>query len=478
MVAAPFAGGPRRRHWRPRAHACCCAAARPRTSSGTSPVETGASTLLWNRRYGGPEREVDAGVKAWAAEQGLTAASFQANLMFEPWTVRTGAGGPYKVFTPFWRACLDGAGAPAPAGRPGAPPGPGRGRGGQASRPATRSTAGGCSPAGRTGAPASPSTWQPGEAGARQRLEDFLDGPAEEYGTGRDIPGVEGTSRLSAHLRFGEISPFRIWHALREQLWARGAGRRRDLPLRTRLAGVLLAAALREPGAGHPELPARVRPLRLADAVGRRTRSLAAGPHRLSPGGRRHAPALADRLDAQPRPDGRRESSWSRTCWPTGGSARPGSGTRWWTPTPRATRRTGSGWPDPAPTPRRTSGSSTRSPRARSSTPAAATCASTSRSCPALDDKAIHEPWKADGAAAGYPDTDRRAAGVPGPGAGDLPAAQGRLRAGPPAGRPGTALPGTVAATEATRKARINRSGPFFSSSVAGTGFEPVTSGL
>ena len=34
-------------------------------------VETGATTLLWNRRYGGPERAVDAGVKAWAADQGL-----------------------------------------------------------------------------------------------------------------------------------------------------------------------------------------------------------------------------------------------------------------------------------------------------------------------------------------------------------------------------------------------------------------------
>ena len=49
------------------------------------------------------------------------------------------------------------------------------------------------------------------------RLEDFLDGPAADYGTGRDIPGVEGTSRLSPHLRFGEISPFRVWHALRER---------------------------------------------------------------------------------------------------------------------------------------------------------------------------------------------------------------------------------------------------------------------
>lgn len=59
-------------------------------------------------------------------------------------------------------------------------------------------------------------TWMPGE-GARRRLEDFLDGPVEEYGTGRDVPGVEGTSRLFPHLRFGEISPFRIWHALRER---------------------------------------------------------------------------------------------------------------------------------------------------------------------------------------------------------------------------------------------------------------------
>ena len=81
----------------------------PRTSSGTSPRRPAPRRCSWNRRYGGPEREVDAGVKAWAADQGLTAASFQANLMFEPWTVRTGAGGPYKVFTPFWRACLDGA---------------------------------------------------------------------------------------------------------------------------------------------------------------------------------------------------------------------------------------------------------------------------------------------------------------------------------------------------------------------------------
>lgn len=68
--------------------------------------ETGASHVLWNRRYGGPERAVDAGIKEWAAGAGIEAASFQASLLFEPWTITTGSGGPYKVFTPFWRACL------------------------------------------------------------------------------------------------------------------------------------------------------------------------------------------------------------------------------------------------------------------------------------------------------------------------------------------------------------------------------------
>ncbi len=88
-------------------------------------VETSADTLLWNRRYGGPERAVDAGLKSWATDEGMNATSFQANLMFEPWTVRTGSGGPYKVFTPFWKACLAGTEPRQPAGGPGPAAGPG-----------------------------------------------------------------------------------------------------------------------------------------------------------------------------------------------------------------------------------------------------------------------------------------------------------------------------------------------------------------
>jgi len=179
-------------------------------------AETGAQHMLWNRRYGGPERSLDADIKAWAAENGIEAASFQANLLFEPWTITTGSGGPYKVFTPYWRACTASGEPRPPLDAPARLPSP--------AVAGSKNHAGSGTLADWSLLPVSPdwssglaATWEPGEAGAHSRLEDFLDGPAQEYGTGREIPGVEGTSRLSPHLRFGEISPFRVWHELRRR---------------------------------------------------------------------------------------------------------------------------------------------------------------------------------------------------------------------------------------------------------------------
>lgn len=54
--------------------------------------------------------------------------------------------------------------------------------------------------------------WTPGEAGAKKRLEDFVD-KAGLYDEKRNLPSVEGSSFLSAHLHFGEISPAACWHA-------------------------------------------------------------------------------------------------------------------------------------------------------------------------------------------------------------------------------------------------------------------------
>jgi deoxyribodipyrimidine photo-lyase len=178
--------------------------------------ETAAASILWNRRYSLPERTVDASVKEWAAEHGVEATSFQANLLFEPWTVRTGSGGPYKVFTPFWRTCLAGTDPRMPLDAPQRLPAPAPATDG--SLPLSDSLhSWGLLPRRPDWSSGLAETWTPGEQGGKVRLEAFLDGPAEEYGTGRDKPGVEGTSRLSPHLRFGEVSPFRVWHALRER---------------------------------------------------------------------------------------------------------------------------------------------------------------------------------------------------------------------------------------------------------------------
>lgn len=168
---------------------------------------TGATHLLWNRRYGLPERTVDAAIKSWAAEHGIEAHSLQANLLFEPWTIRTGTGGPYKVFTAFWRACLATDGIreplPAPSTLPAPPACAGDNLGDWGLLPSSPDWSGGLA-----------AEWTPGEDGARRRLEEFLAGPVEDYGTGRNLPGIAGTSRLSPHLRFGEVSPFRVWREI------------------------------------------------------------------------------------------------------------------------------------------------------------------------------------------------------------------------------------------------------------------------
>ncbi|MGB0216092.1 MAG: deoxyribodipyrimidine photo-lyase, partial [Alteromonas oceani] len=56
--------------------------------------------------------------------------------------------------------------------------------------------------------------WTPGEEGAADKLSDFIKHAAKGYEAQRNIPSVRGTSRLSPHLHFGEISPNQVWYAL------------------------------------------------------------------------------------------------------------------------------------------------------------------------------------------------------------------------------------------------------------------------
>ncbi|NMD06736.1 MAG: deoxyribodipyrimidine photo-lyase, partial [Phyllobacteriaceae bacterium] len=72
------------------------------------------------------------------------------------------------------------------------------------------------------------SEWHPGEAGAKERLISFLDDGLEGYAEGRDRPGQSFTSRLSAHLHWGEISPYQVWQATRQAVEASGGVLDRD----------------------------------------------------------------------------------------------------------------------------------------------------------------------------------------------------------------------------------------------------------
>jgi deoxyribodipyrimidine photo-lyase len=173
----------------------------------------GAGAVLWNRRYGAAEREIDAGIKSGLKEAGLDARSFAANLLAEPWEIVTGQGQPYSVFTPFWKASLQRHAANPPRHPLPAP---------TALTAVTEPPAGDeldswdLLPTKPDWAGGLREQWTPGEAGADERLAEFLDGGVTGYAEDRDFPAQPSTSGLSPHLRFGEISSPQIWHAARD----------------------------------------------------------------------------------------------------------------------------------------------------------------------------------------------------------------------------------------------------------------------
>jgi deoxyribodipyrimidine photo-lyase len=129
------------------------------------------------------------------------------NFLLPPGTVKNGSGDPYKIYTPFWRASLNQLPPPAPVPAPTALPAP-------AFWPASeRLEDWGLVPSKPDWAGGMRETWQPGEAGALARLETFV-ARAARYDERRNLPSCEGTSMLSPHLHFGEVSPATAWHAV------------------------------------------------------------------------------------------------------------------------------------------------------------------------------------------------------------------------------------------------------------------------
>jgi deoxyribodipyrimidine photo-lyase len=184
-----------------------------------SDIDAGA--VLWNRRYGGPQREVDTVLKTSLRNAGLTVQSFQANLLHEPWTVTSGSGTPFRVFTPFWRACLAAAPPREPLPAPTALSGVSGVAGDELADWMLLSTR-------LDWASGIREAWTPGEEAAGAQLEHFVANDLAHYDTARDAPGGKPTSRLSPYLRFGEISPFQVWQ--RTQRGELDADARRNAP--------------------------------------------------------------------------------------------------------------------------------------------------------------------------------------------------------------------------------------------------------
>ena len=170
--------------------------------------ETGATHVAWNRRYEPAVITRDTGIKKALAADGLDVESFNGALLYEPMHVATKEGKPYQVFSPFWRALL---GRDEPA-EPVPPPKKLKAAEKQPKSVSIESL--GLLPT-IDWAGTMRKTWSPGEAGAEKRLERFVERGVTDYHRERDRPDHEGTSALSPHLHFGEVSPRRAWHAVR-----------------------------------------------------------------------------------------------------------------------------------------------------------------------------------------------------------------------------------------------------------------------
>ena len=164
------------------------------------------SAVYFQRGYAPWSEGLETRLKALCDEAGVSCNRYGGHLLFEPEAIRTKQGNPYTVFTPFWRACQE---APAPAQPLPAP---------KKIMPPSGKVSGlplnalALLPTGVDWTSGLAATWTPGEAGAHDRLLSFFDGGLKGYKANRDKPAdPNGTSYLSPHLRFGEISPRTIW---------------------------------------------------------------------------------------------------------------------------------------------------------------------------------------------------------------------------------------------------------------------------
>ncbi|MEO1043246.1 MAG: deoxyribodipyrimidine photo-lyase [Pseudomonadota bacterium] len=161
--------------------------------------ELAATAVYWNRRYMSWQIEQDKGLKAALSDDGVDVESFNGRLLNEPWTIKTKTGGPYRVYTPYWKQVqtLDLEDA-IPAVRKLKAPSPLPASDDLVSwnlLPTNPNWAAGFEP-----------IWEPGEAAALRRWRAWVKTYAGRYNSERNRPDLDSTSRMAPHIHFGEIS--------------------------------------------------------------------------------------------------------------------------------------------------------------------------------------------------------------------------------------------------------------------------------
>ena len=170
--------------------------------------DTGATDVYCNRVHEPWAKARDEQIVATLKSRSIGFKTFESSLLFPPETMTGPKGVGYRVFTPFWKACLASAPPTSPL------PTPERLRLPKAWPTSDLLERWKLRPAKPDWASGIAEMWTPGEKGAHARLDEFLDGALMHYGTERDRPDRDGVSRLSPHLRFGELSPRQIWDGI------------------------------------------------------------------------------------------------------------------------------------------------------------------------------------------------------------------------------------------------------------------------
>lgn len=177
-------------------------------------AETKASAVHFARDYAPWSAALEQRVKAVAEAAGAACHRHRGFLLHEPEAIRTGGGTPFKVYTPFSRACFA-------AGEPKLP----------GTEPLKISDAKAASddladwnllPFRPYWAAGFDAAWTPGEEGAQADLRLFLENGLAFYADGRDRPDKPYTSRLSPRLHWGELSPAQVWLATRDEMARQG----------------------------------------------------------------------------------------------------------------------------------------------------------------------------------------------------------------------------------------------------------------